>query len=153
MGRSRSTWKNKTTSGICISKLVVDHFVSKPGRDDEALHETWKAIKAKLATSLQITHPVYADKNLAEYDDAGVAFFRDCLGNALTTLEVIEDSDCTRKKACKSWDSVFNTSYFSDQLDKEDAASRSLLRPAVAAAAGITFPNKPVVPNKSTGFA
>lgn len=36
----RQAWKQKTTSGITISKLVVDHFVARQDRDDEALRET-----------------------------------------------------------------------------------------------------------------
>lgn len=153
MARSRSAWKTKTTSGICISKLIVDHFVSRPGRDDDALRDTWKAVKSKLALSLCIAHPVYSDKELAAADDEGVAFFRDCLNDALKTLEVLDEYDCTQKKACKAWDSVFNTDYFSKQVVDQESAARSLLRPAAAAAAGLAFPNRAVTPNKSSGFA
>lgn len=152
MARSRVAWKKKTTSGICISKLVVDHFVARPERDDDALRDTWKAIKAQLTFSQRIGHPVYADKNLAEEGDESVVFFRDCLGDALETLKVIEAYDCTRKKVGEAWDKVFNTEYFSAQIAKSDTAAKSLLRPA-AAAAGLSFPSRPVVPNKSSGFA
>ena len=152
MARSRVAWKKKTTSGICISKLVVDHFVARPERDDDALRDTWKAIKAQLTFSQRIGHPVYANKNLAEEGDECVVFFRDCLGDALETLKVIEAYDCTRKKVGDAWDKVFNTEYFSAQIAKRDRAAKSLLRPA-AAAAGLSFPSRPVVPNKSSGFA
>lgn len=54
MARSRSTWKSKTTSGICITKLIVNDFVSALEQDDDALRETWKAIQTKLALSLRI---------------------------------------------------------------------------------------------------
>lgn len=153
MARSRSAWKAKTTSGICISKLIVDHFVSRPGRDDDALRDTWKAVKSKLALSLRIAHPVYSDKDLAAAGDAGVAFFRDCLNDALKTLEVLDEHDCTQKKACKAWDSVFNTEYFIKQVVDQGSTPRSLLRPAAAASAGLAFPNRAVTPNKSSGFA
>lgn len=153
MARSRSAWKKGTCSGICISKLVVDHFVSAVGRDDDALRETWKAIKNALSLSLRIGHPVYLNKNLAEEGDEGVAFLRSCLDDALDKLTVLDERDCTRKKACKAWDQVFATSYFSDQVAKDEPAANSLLRPAVPAAGGLTFPSRPVVPNKSSGFA
>lgn len=153
MARSRIAWKKKTTSGICISKLVVDHFVARPGRDDDALRDTWKAIKMQLVLSQRIGHPVYADKNLADDGDECVVFFRECLDDALATLKVLDEYDCTRKKAGDVWDKVFNTDYFSVQIAKGDAAAKSLLRPAAAAAAGLTFPSRPVVPNKSSGFA
>lgn len=152
MARSRVAWKRKTTSGICISKLVVDHFVARPGRDDDALHATWKAINVQLLLSERIRHPVYTDMNLAEKGDQCVGFFRDCLDDALETLKILDEYDCTRNKAGDAWDTVFNTDYFSVQISK-DAAAKSLLQPAVVAAASLTFPSRPVVPNKSSGFA
>lgn len=153
MARSRVAWKKKTTSGICISKLVVDHFVARPDRDDDALCDTWKAIKSQLAFSQRISHPVYANKNLAEEGDECVDFFRDCLGDALETLKVLDEYTCTRKKAGDAWDKVFNTDYFSVQIAKDETAAKSLLRPAATAAASLTFPSRPVLPNKSSGFA
>lgn len=153
MARSRVAWKTKTTSGICISKLVVDNFVAHPGRDDDALRDTWNGIKAQLVFSQRIGHPVYADKNLSEESDECVVFFRDCLGDALETLNVLDEYDCTRKKASDAWDKVFNTDYFSVQIAKDAAAAKSLLKPAAAAASGLTFPSHPVMPNKSSGFA
>lgn len=152
MARSRVAWKKKTTSGICISTLVVDHFVARPDRDDDALRDTWTAIKAQLAFSQRISHPVYADKNLAEEGDECVVFFRDCLDDALETLKVLDEYDCSRKKAGDTWDKVFNTDYFSAHIAKDATAAESLLQPA-AVAAGLTFPSRPVVPNKSSGFA
>lgn len=152
MARSRVAWKGQTTSGICISRLVVDHIMVVTGRDDDALRDTWKAIKARLDFTLQIDHPVLQGKKLAEWDDDGVRFFRDCLADALKKLEVLDEQECTREKALKAWDSIFNTSYFSDQLSANQAAAKSLLQPA-AAATSLAFPNKPVIPNKSSGFA
>lgn len=153
MARSRSTWKKKTTSGICISKLVVDHLLACPDRDDDALRETWKAIHSQLNFSQQIGHPVYTDKNLAQESDECVVFFRECLGSALETLKALDAPDCTPKKASEAWDRVFNTSFFSVHLAKEGATAKSMLQPAVAAGAGLTFPSHAVIPNKSSGFA
>lgn len=148
--RSRVAWKSQTTSGICLSKLVVDNMVTVNGRDDDALRETWKAIKARLEWTVQIDHPVLSGKQLAQWGDAGVSFFRDCLADALKELDVLDAADCTREKALKAWDSVFNSSHFANQLSK--SSGHSLLRPAAAASA-LAFPNKPIVPNKSSGFA
>lgn len=125
MARSRLSWKSMTTTGICISKLVVDYMVTIADRDDDALRNTWKKIKAGLDISLQIRHPVLTGKNLAEFDDEGLLFFRDCLASALKTLEVLDEPSCTRKKARAAWDSVFNSTYFNDQPsdDGEKAAA------------------------------
>lgn len=152
MARSRIEWKAKTTSGICISKLIVDNFNAKPGRDDDALQATWKAIKTSLDISFQIKHPVLTGRNLAEWNDEGVTFFRNCLADSLKKIEVLDEPGCTREKALKAWDNVFNTNYFSEQLSTNQAAAKSLLQPA-AVASGLTFPTKPVIPNKPSGFA
>lgn len=112
----RAGWKNKTTSGICITKLVVDHFQYSADRDDKALRETWKTIDKKLQKSTEIRHPVLDNKLASEGDDA-VEFFRDCLSSALKTLEVLDSSDCTRKRAREAWDEVFDTDVFTEQPD------------------------------------
>jgi len=153
MARSRTSWKKKTTSGICISKLVVDHFVCQADRDDDALRETWKVIKSQLTYSQRIGHPVFADKNLAEENDEAVIFFQECLTEALNALEVLEEYNCTREKAALAWDKVFNTDYFSTEIAQDINMSKSLLRPAVSASVSLSFPAHPVTPNKSAGFA
>jgi hypothetical protein len=150
MARNRVAWKAKTTSGICLTKLLVDHMVSISGRDDDALHATWKAMKAQLDVSLRIVHPVDTSKNLAEHDDEQVKFFRDCLGEALKKLEVLDKPECTKRQALDAWDSVFNTRYFSEHASEEP---KSLLKTAAAASGAISFPNRAVVPNKPSGFA
>lgn len=152
MARSRVAWKKKTASGICISKLVVDNFVARLDRDEDALRETWTAIKTQLVFSQQISHPIL-DKNLAEEGDECVIFFRDCLSDALEALKVLDEYDCTRKKAGDAWDKVFNTDYFSTQIAMDATAAKSMLQPAAVASAGLIFPSRPVVPNKSSGFA
>lgn len=112
----RAGWKNKTTSGICVTKLVADHFQYSADRDDKALRETWKAIDKKLQKSTEIDHPVL-DTKLAPVGDDAVTFFRDCLSSALKTLEVLDNSDCTRKQAREAWDEVFDTDFFTEQPD------------------------------------
>ncbi len=115
----RAGWKDKTTSGICITKLVVDHFKVSVDRDDKALRETWQAIDAKLQKSTEIDHPVLTNK-LAADGDEGVGFFRECLSDALKTLEVLDKSDCKRADVRQAWDEVFDTAYFTDQPDNND---------------------------------
>jgi hypothetical protein len=115
----RTNWKSKTTSGITITRLVVDHFEGSAGRDDLALRKTWRKIRDKLLWSTEIKHPVVAS-NLANEGDAQVVFFRDCLGEALTTLEILDRPDCTRKQAREAWDDVFDIDFFSNQPDDDD---------------------------------
>jgi len=125
----RMDWKTKTTSGITITKLVVDHFVASADRDDLALRETWKKIRMTLSWSTQVTHPVVA-KNLAEEGDAQVIYFRDCLKEALDELNVLDNHDCTRTQVREAWDSVFDTDFFSNQPDP-DATKRAAAQGSV----------------------
>lgn len=117
----RAGWKDKTTSGITITKLVVDHFSPSASRDDKALRETWKNIYNKLFWSTQVVHPVNPG-NLAEEGDAKVLFFRDCLKQALGDLLVLDEENCTRADARGAWDNVFDTKYFSSRPNPDDAA-------------------------------
>jgi hypothetical protein len=118
--RSRMAWKKKTTSGITMTKLAVDHFIASADRDDESLYLTWKAIHAALTISTRVEHPVMQGKNLAEYGDAEVTYFRDRLGEALKDLAVLETEACTQAQARAAWDKVFATTYFSDQPTDDD---------------------------------
>jgi hypothetical protein len=115
--RSRLAWKPKTTSGIKLTRLVVDEFVHIEGRDDETVYETWKKISARIKRSTRIEHPVSGW--LAEENDEEVQFFADRLAHALDKLKVLEDAKCTREDALLAWDDAFGTTYFSDQLQKE----------------------------------
>lgn len=125
----RAEWKEKTTSGITITKLVYDHFVASADRDDKALRETWKKIRVALNWSKQVAHPV-VDKNLAEDGDEQVAHFHTCLMEALATLTVLDNYDCTRAQARQAWDDVFDTSFFSDQPDP-DSSKRAAARGSI----------------------
>jgi hypothetical protein len=117
----RNAWKRNTTSGICITKLVVDHFVHKPDRDDKALRETWKAIKNTLSTSTAIEHPVFTGTMLAKENDQEMTFFRDCLTSALTELNALDSSECKLEDAREAWDAVFDTTFFTDQPSNNTA--------------------------------
>ena len=111
------------TSGIVITKLVVDHFVPSEGRDDEALLETWKAVRDQLKKSTQVAHPVNAS-NLAEEGNAKVTFFKDKLDWALGELAVLENG-CTRSEARQAWDSVFDTDYFENLPEPKEEDKRA----------------------------
>ena len=110
----RPKWKRNTTSGIIITKLVVDNFSPSEDRDDKSLRKTWEAIDRQLQTSTEIDHPVLSTK-LAFDDDKEVDFFHDCIKEALKTLEVLDNTDCSLTNAREAWDSVFDTTFFTNQ--------------------------------------
>lgn len=129
--RSRPEWKEKTSSGIVITKLIHDHFVAVPGRDDESLLRTWKAITAQLNWSTEVAHPVNQTK-LAEAGNKKVVFFKDKLTWALEKLAVLEDG-CTRSEAREAWDEAFDRDFFQKQPDpaaKDDATKAIFIQTA-----------------------
>lgn len=120
--RSGEGWKEKTTSGIVITKLVVDHFVGSEERDDEALLATWKAIRVHLDVTTRVNHPVNST-DLAEEGNAKVLFFRGKLSWALEELAILEGG-CTRVEARDTWDKVFHSGYFGALPDPEKAEAK-----------------------------
>lgn len=152
--RSRKEWKDQIASGFIITKLIADSYVANKDREDLALRETMRKIYNRLCISLQVYHPISQHVELTKSPaDSATQFFRDKLRQALVDLAVLDSSTCTRRQALAAWDKVFGTSYFVNRLDVVAAKSaEALLRPA-AVASGLTFPNRPVVPNKPAGFA
>jgi hypothetical protein len=112
--RSRMSWKSQTVSGICMTKLTVDHFVAKDGRDDEALYHTWNAISSALALTQHVDHPIVGQKALAQHGDSDIKYFHERMKEALKTLAIITLDKCTRKEARQAWGEVFNTGYFGE---------------------------------------
>lgn len=122
----REDWKSGAASGICITKLVVDHFVPAVGRDDVAIRETWQAISNALAESKVVQHPVLTDNNIADEYDEKVTYFKDCLDWALTELRVLDNPDCSEEDAHEAWDKVFDTTFFTERL-QETKSKQSII--------------------------
>jgi hypothetical protein len=154
--RSRKSWKSKIASGFTITKLASECFVNNLEREDSALRDTMACMYMRLCTSLEVIHPVTHDSKLTKGpNDASTTFLRDRLKEAIDNLTVLENSNCTRQQALSAWDTVFNTSFFSNRLGSTDAKTsilQSSLKPA-ATATSLTFPDHPIKPNKPAGFA
>lgn len=116
--KSRKKWKNQTTSGICITKLVVDEFVCSDSGDDISLRKTWEKIQSKISVNTKIDHPILDNSQLAGEKDSEVEFFNDCIEFALDILNVLDEEECTHLQALEAWDQVFDTTFFSDQNRK-----------------------------------
>ena len=120
--RSRKAWKTKIASGFTITKLVEECYVANASREDVALYETMKFIYYRLVGNLEVAHPVTHATMLTKGPaDDSTAFLRDKLVAALGELEVLEDADCTNKKALAAWDKVFNTDFFSSRQKADDS--------------------------------
>lgn len=116
--RSRSSWKGSILSGFGITKLVTECYRGDAKREDQALHDTMKAIRDRLNGDLVVKHPVTPDDTITKGDkDPKAVFLRDKLSDAIRWLEPTHKSDCTRKQALKCWDDVFDTDFFSKRDD------------------------------------
>src|SRR5688572_18327209 len=127
--RSRPSWCESTASGLTITKLVTECYRSDGDREDVALYDTMKAIRDRLLSDLEVSHPVVAgDKLTKGKDDSRTKFLCDKLSEALEHLAVLFESTCTRTKALAAWDKVYNTRFFSgrDNAKATSSASASL---------------------------
>jgi hypothetical protein len=134
--RSRDSWGSQILSGFGITKLVTECFRGNADREDKALHDTMKAIRDRLNGNLVVKHPVTPGETITKGDDDATArFLRDRLTEAVDNLAPLFEPDCTRERALKCWDRVFNTTFFIDRLEKKDESSA---KAAVAAPAVLT---------------
>lgn len=119
--QSRDSWKGRIGSGFMITKLVTEKYAKDINREDLSLYGTMKAIRDRLEIDLVVNHPVTPDCTITSGDaDPKAKYLKEKLTDALNDLDVLFESDCTREKAMKAWDNVFNTTYFSDKFGKSD---------------------------------
>ena len=112
--RSRSSWN--MPSGFIISVLVDEKYISKEGRDDEALYETLKAIRNRLSRNKKVYNPINDDL-ISEGKEAQLQKMHDELDRALKEiLYVLEDPNCSYEDAMKAWSKFFNDDFFKEQI-------------------------------------
>lgn len=119
--KSRESWKPLIASGFSITILAKEKYVADKDKEDWSLRETMRGIYNRLLFNLEVDHPVTRGAKVTKGpDDAKMKFFRDKLEWALKELEVLDETDCTKKQALKAWDKVFNTEFFSGRYKEED---------------------------------
>ena len=121
--RSRSSWI--MPSGFIISVLVDERYVSKEGRDDEALYETLKAIRNRLSRDKQVYNPVNGDL-ISDGKESQLQAMYDELDKALNeTLYILEDMNCTHEQAMKAWSKFFSDDFFKDQISSSSESKNA----------------------------
>jgi hypothetical protein len=132
--RSRESWGSQILSGFGITKLVTECYRANATREDKAVYDTMKAIRDRLQWNLLVAHPVTPGDTITKgTDDPKARYLRERLTEAIDNLAPLFDSDCTREKALKCWDKVFNTTSFSERLQKDAhaTAKAAIAAPAV----------------------
>ena len=132
--RSRDSWDSQILSGFGITKLVTECFHGHADREDQALYETMAAICNRLNLSLAVEHPITPNETITKgIDDPKARFLRDRLSEAIDKLAPLFGPDCSREKALKCWDKVFNTSFFSNRIEEatEGQSKAALDAPAI----------------------
>jgi hypothetical protein len=131
----------KVQNGICLRTFVLELAVIKLLKG-----------KTKLELSKQLEHvwKEFRDNiNALSVEDPANPVGND-LSELLSDVKVVLSSTAQhtlRQIDTGNWEAVFGP-----VDEKNDAEKKRLLRPAVASG-GLSFPNKPVVPNKPAGFA
>jgi hypothetical protein len=123
---SRPEWKGKIGSGFLITKLVTEKYQSNLYREDESLYYTMRAIRDRLEYDLVVNHPVTPNCTITKgNNDSKARFLKDKLSEAIDSLQVLFESDCTAEKAAKAWDKVFNTDYFINKYNERKNAEKA----------------------------
>ena len=106
-----------------ITTLTVEEcYRHDAAREDKALYYTMVATRDRLNANLEVAHPTVDGEWLTKgADDGRSKFLREKLDWAIRELGVLFRADCTRAQALKAWHKVFNTRYFSEQLNDETA--------------------------------
>jgi hypothetical protein len=115
--RSRESWN--MPSGLILSVLANEKYIARENRDDEALYECMKRVYNRLCISLEVHHPVIVNEMLTKGPyDARMIELRNRLKDALDTLEILFDEDCSKEDALKAWKKVFNNTFFDELIDE-----------------------------------
>ena len=145
--RSRESWRPRIATGFMITTLIANEcYRGDASREDRALYDTMVAMRDRLNFDLEIAHPtVVGDKLTSGPNDARTRFLRDKLDWAIEELEVLFDPGCTRERALKAWDKVFDTTFFSDRADDKNTDSHGKQSGRVTSAALIVEGRQPDV--------
>lgn len=139
-GRSRESWRSRIATGFMVTKLVVERYQPDQDREDRALYNTMVAIRDRLNGNLEIDHPTMAGEKITKGPkDGRPKFLKERLDWAIDELKVLFELDCTRAKALKAWDSVFNTDFFSSRLHKTDAVTATHQREGMSGGAALAL--------------
>lgn len=123
--RSRKTWRKQIANGFTITKLVTEHYQPDADREDVCLYDTMRAVRNRLFANLEVEHPVLPENLTDGPNDPKTRFLLEKLNWAVSELEPLFNSQCTRPDALAAWGRVFATDFFDDRPATADAGRSS----------------------------
>lgn len=130
--KSRKFWN--MPGGLIQSVLANEKFQSYE-RTDEMFYYTLVTIRDRLAINKDVYNPT--DKNqdlkLIKTDETKMDNLHNRLSIYLAQLNLLFDDTCTDKQAMEAWNTFFNHSYWSDEIEKL-AESSALINKSFARA-------------------
>ena len=122
--KSRKFWNNMP-SGLIQTVLCDENLDTSYERLDEVFYFSMKAIVDRLDVNLEVEAPVDDGRALVtrDIDYTRMKNWKNRLRNKLDDLDILFETDCTKKKALKAWGDFFNHSYW-DELVEESLNNR-----------------------------
>lgn len=114
--------------GLIISVLVSECYVPDSHRDDVALVETMKSIRARIQNNQRVWNPVDIQYELTDKQERynQVSNFHDALSSALDNwLAPLFDTGCDEIKAYKTWNKLFKHDYWSMMTEGAEMSQAS----------------------------
>lgn len=136
--RSRASWN--LPSGLILSVLTDERYVSKVERDDEALYDLLEGIHTRISLlNRKVYNPCDRNEELTKgSEDPKMRELEDRLAWAIGRLQVVKIGRCDKNEAMKRWNEIFNTDFFRryiEENEKDKLRSLNILVSSTAATA------------------
>ena len=128
-------------NGLTLTMLVDECFPINYERDDEAFYWTLAKLQTRLVVSLEVENRAQTkwpkDKLTKTASDSNMVELRKRVGEAVSQLYVLHQSDCTKAKARAAWDWVFQSEGFFEAYDKDAGKAVALYANSALVRAGV----------------
>jgi hypothetical protein len=133
-------------NGLKLTMLVDECFQTGYVRDDEAFYWLLAKLQTRLVVSLEVENRAQTksprDKLTKTTSDSNMVELRKRVGEAVTQLYVLHQSDCTKAKARAAWDWVFQSDGFFEAYDKDAKQAMELFANSALVRAGVAGTNQ-----------
>jgi hypothetical protein len=128
-------------NGLKLTMLIDECFQTGYVRDDEAFYWLLAKLQTRLVVSLEVENRAQTktpkDKLTKTTSDSNMVELRKRVGEAVSQLYVLHQSDCTKAKARAAWDWVFQSDGFFEAYDKDATKAKALFANAALVRAGV----------------